>query len=199
MIQYDAIVPAGGDSRRFGSDKLAYPIAGRQLLDHALDAVAAAHRIIVVGPKRPTQRPVTWTREEPAGGGPLAAVAAALRLTCCEVVVLLAGDMPHASGAVATLLQSFVSAPSPTVWVMVDGAGRLQPLTAVWPRQRLIDKVAELGDVDGLAMRRLYDGIELTTVSAEVGDLLDIDTLDDVRARPAPVEPTTGPGAPHAP
>jgi molybdopterin-guanine dinucleotide biosynthesis protein A len=199
VIQYDAIVPAGGDSLRFGSDKLAYPIAGRPLLDHALDAVATAHQVVVVGAPRPTQRLVTWTLEEPPGGGPLAGVAAAIRFTCCPLVVLLAGDMPRASSAVAALLQAASGATSPEVCVTVDDDERLQPLTAVWPRQRLVERLAELGDVNGLAMMRLYDGVKLTTVDVGTDALVDIDTLDDVRSSSAPVVPTTGPGAPHAP
>jgi molybdopterin-guanine dinucleotide biosynthesis protein A len=76
---YDAVVLAGGAARRLGgADKPALPVGGRMLLDRVLAACAGARRTVVVGPRRPTGRPVRWTREEPAGGGPLPALAAGL-------------------------------------------------------------------------------------------------------------------------
>jgi molybdopterin-guanine dinucleotide biosynthesis protein A len=76
---YDALVLAGGAARRLGgTDKPALAVGGRMLLDRVLAACAAARTTVVVGPRRPTARPVLWTREEPAGGGPLPALAAGL-------------------------------------------------------------------------------------------------------------------------
>ena len=50
------IILAGGASARFGSDKLAAPVGGRPLLQHALEAVAAvAHDLVLQG------HPVLWT------------------------------------------------------------------------------------------------------------------------------------------
>ena len=70
-----AIILAGGRSVRLdGADKATLEHAGRTLLDHALDAVAAAGEVVVVGDPVPTQRPVTFTREDPAYGGPVAAL-----------------------------------------------------------------------------------------------------------------------------
>ena len=178
MIEYEAIVLAGGDSRRFGSDKLAHSLEGRPLLDHALDAVADARRTVVVGPQRPTQRRVTWTREVPAGGGPLAGLAAGLRFTTTDYVVVLAGDMPRASQAVHALLQAAGAAPE--VVVMTDDDGRIQPLTALWQRARLERRVNEIGEVQGAAMMTLYDGLHPTTIRAVTGALVDVDTPDDL-------------------
>jgi hypothetical protein len=40
-VAYDAVVLAGGQARRFGSDKLVADLAGRAVLDHALAAVGS--------------------------------------------------------------------------------------------------------------------------------------------------------------
>ncbi|SDK53629.1 DUF6457 domain-containing protein [Streptomyces indicus] len=77
MTTYDAVVLAGGAAKRLGGvDKPAVQVGGRALLDRVLGACAAAGTTVVVAPPRPTVRPVVWAREEPAGGGPLAALAA---------------------------------------------------------------------------------------------------------------------------
>ncbi|MDQ1726050.1 MAG: hypothetical protein QOK14_95, partial [Frankiaceae bacterium] len=94
-MTYDAIVLAGGSSRRMGGgDKTALAVGGTPLLERVLAAVAGAGLRIVVGEARPTTVPVTWAREEPPGGGPVAALAAGLPLVRNDTVVLLAGDLP---------------------------------------------------------------------------------------------------------
>ncbi|MEW2222699.1 DUF6457 domain-containing protein [Streptomyces sp. NPDC006990] len=76
-----------------GADKPAVTVGGRPLLDRVLAACGDAAATVVVGPRRPTCRPVLWAREEPPGGGPLAALQAGLD-------ALAAGrDAPAGSGA----------------------------------------------------------------------------------------------------
>ncbi|MEU6735450.1 DUF6457 domain-containing protein [Streptomyces physcomitrii] len=78
--RFDAVVLAGGGARRLGgADKPGLRVGGRRLLDRVLTACAAAERTVVVAAPRPTVRPVRWTREEPPGSGPVAALAAGLR------------------------------------------------------------------------------------------------------------------------
>lgn len=77
MTAYDVIVLAGGAAKRLGgADKPAVRVGGRALLDRVLAACSGAGATVVVGGRRPTSRPVTWTREVPQGGGPLAALGA---------------------------------------------------------------------------------------------------------------------------
>ncbi|MFG3347695.1 DUF6457 domain-containing protein [Streptomyces sp. NPDC048018] len=76
---YDAIVLAGGAARRLGgADKPGVRVGGRPLLDRVLAGCRDAGRTVVVAEPRATARPVEWTREEPPGGGPVAALAAGL-------------------------------------------------------------------------------------------------------------------------
>ncbi|MFZ0324689.1 MAG: molybdenum cofactor guanylyltransferase [Actinomycetes bacterium] len=191
VIEFDAIVLAGGGARRFGSDKLAHDIDGRPLLDRALDAVTGARTVVVVGPRRATERTVVWAQEEPPGGGPLAGIAAGLPLIRSRYVLLLAGDMPRAATAVNQLVDVLAGSNNPSVpstsgatdpvRAMVDRHDRLQPLTALWPCDVLTRRLRELGDVQGLAVMRLYDQGEVVRVRAtQEATLLDVDTPADL-------------------
>ncbi|MGW0967590.1 NTP transferase domain-containing protein [Streptomyces sp. NPDC002516] len=92
---YDAVVLAGGAARRLGGeDKPGVRVGGRTLLDRVLAACADATRTVVVAGPRPTARPVEWAREDPPGGGPLAALDAGLRLTEAPHVLVLSADLP---------------------------------------------------------------------------------------------------------
>ena len=131
MGVYDALVLAGGRARRLnGTDKPALLVGGVSLLDRVLAACADARRTVVVGPERPTSRPVTWCREDPPGGGPVCALRAGLRHVTAPRVALLAADLPFLTSEVVQLLVP--SAPA----VLTDGA-REQWLCSAWETARL--------------------------------------------------------------
>jgi len=96
-----AILLAAGASRRFGRpDKLAQLLAGRSLLDHAVERARAsgAGRVLLVTSRAPRYRGVTHVRARNARSGlsaSLAAGLAALRPIEREVLIFLA-DMPFA-------------------------------------------------------------------------------------------------------
>ena len=78
------------------------------------------------------------TREEPAGGGPVAATAAGLALLPpgTTVVALLAADLPLLTGAAVDVLLDGSTAESGPRGVggvyLLDDRGRRQPLCGVW-------------------------------------------------------------------
>ena len=95
MTAYDAIVLAGGAAKRLGgADKPAVSVGGRALLDRVLGVCRDAGRTVVVGGRRATARPVVWAREEPPGGGPLAALDAGVRQVEAQAVLVLSADLP---------------------------------------------------------------------------------------------------------
>src|SRR3954451_22611863 len=92
---YDAVVHPGGRGGPLGGvDKPALRVGSTSLLDRVLAAVRDASSVVVVGPLRATELPVAWVREEPPGGGPVAALAAGLPLVTAPLVAVLAADLP---------------------------------------------------------------------------------------------------------
>jgi molybdopterin-guanine dinucleotide biosynthesis protein A len=127
------VVLAGGQSRRFGSDKLAAPLGGTTVLDHLLDALPSAWPVVVVGEARDTAREVVWTREEPPGGGPLAGIDAGLGLVGTGHVAVVAGDMPYAVPGLLVLAAALAAAgPETAAAIAVDDEDHANPLLAVY-------------------------------------------------------------------
>ncbi|SCK23482.1 molybdenum cofactor guanylyltransferase [Streptomyces sp. WMMB 714] len=147
--RHDAVVLAGGGARRLGgADKPAVTVGGRPLLDRVLSACADATATVVVGPRRPTPRPVTWVREEPPGGGPLAALDAGLRHTTEPLVLVLSADLPFLrEETVRTLLAGVDAEPGP--WPGGGGAERAQSAARAADAARAEDAGDELAGCEG--------------------------------------------------
>ena len=176
---FDAVVLAGGESRRMGTDKTRLDVGGRPVLDRVLDAVADAGRVVVVGPERPVARPVLWTREQPSGGGPAAAVAAGLALVEQPSVVVVAGDLPLLTRDAVTALQEASRAHDGAV--LVDDDGEEQLLAGCWRTQALHDAVRRSGTLAGRSVRSLLAGLDRARVRPPEGApmaWLDCDTPD---------------------
>lgn len=198
---WDAVVLAGGRGSRLGGvDKAAVEVGGRTLLDHALEAVRGARRVVVVGPERPvpgwerpgprSERPVpgsersvpgaerpvpeiVWTREEPPGGGPVAGLAAGIALVTAPRVVVLAVDQPGVTaGTVARLVAVGKSA------VLVDRDGREQWLTGVWRTGELRAALPE--DPRDRSVRSVVATLLPVRVAGSPEETSDVDTPGDL-------------------
>lgn len=199
--EFDAIVLAGGRARRLGgSDKPAALVGGRRLLDVALDAVAGAGLVVVVGPARPVPPGILVTCEDPPYAGPVAAVAAGLTAlsTAGSIassaddlpVVVLASDLPALTARhVDDLRAALAETQAPAVFA-VDGGGRRQHLLGIWRRSAL-DAVRQTGP--NAAMRNL---IPAGAAYVPMTGIDDVDTPEQLAAarRAAPtraVDPVT--------
>ncbi|MFE5920846.1 NTP transferase domain-containing protein [Streptomyces sp. NPDC056468] len=183
-VAYDAVVLAGGAARRLGGvDKPGVRVGGRPLLDRVLAACADARTTVVVADPRPTARPVTWAREDPPGGGPVAALDAGLRHTGAEQVVVLSADLPFLDeGTVRRLLAALRSGDADGA-LLTDADGRDQPLVAAYRAPALRRELAALTQgrdgLAGLPLRRLTGALALTRVPDPVASF-DCDTWDDI-------------------
>lgn len=185
--EYAAVVLAGGAARRLGgTDKAAVTVGGRTLLDRVLAACPDAATTVVVGPRRPTARPVRWVREEPPGGGPVAALAAGLAAVDRPVVLLLAADLPFLDRRLVGELTAVP--PDADGVIATDGDGRDQPLTGGYrtaPLRRALSALtAGGGGPRDLPMRRLLAALTLRRVPSN--GPMDCDTwrdIADARAR----------------
>jgi molybdopterin-guanine dinucleotide biosynthesis protein A len=175
-MTWAAVILTGGTASRLGgADKAALEHAGRSLLDSALVAVAGAAEVVVVGPETPVTAKVRFTREDPAGGGPLAGVAAGVAALSAEHdrVVVLAVDMPHVTvGTVARLLAA--AEDGDAAW-LTDADGRRQLAGVVRP-----SLVPSPGAAHGAPMRTLMAAGTSRDVPARDHEADDVDTWDDV-------------------
>ncbi|WP_406353715.1 DUF6457 domain-containing protein [Streptomyces sp. NBC_00658] len=204
-LPYDAVVLAGGAARRLGgADKPGVRVGGRALLDRVLTACAGAATTVVVAERRATARPVLWAREDPPGGGPLAALDAGLRHTTAEYVVVLSADLPFLDdGTVRRLLETLRAntgagnpadtegeLSGPDGVLLVDSGGKDQPLVAAYrvrALRRELDSLAAAsnsgsaagGGLTGLPLRRLTAALDLIRISDPVASF-DCDTWDDI-------------------
>ncbi len=165
-----------------GVDKAAITIGDSTLLSRVVAAAATARVVVVVGPRQPLGRDVTWCLEQPRGGGPVAAIAAGLAHTQGEVVVVLAADLPWIAPAVERLLIALGQDHSADAAVIVDRVGRRNHLAAAWRRRSLNVGLTRLPSVQGAAVHTLFDEASVVEVADPGGDAADCDTWDDVEA-----------------
>jgi len=191
---FDAVVLAGGAASRLGGvDKALVTVGDVTLLERVLGAARDARKIVCVGPERATSVPVTWTRERPAGGGPVGALAAGLRHVGQEIVLIAAVDAPFLTDSV---VKQLVDACRDDAAMLVDAGGRPQPLMGAYRTGFLRERIGALEEPDGAAVHQVTAGARITLVDDPVA-ARDIDTLIELEA--AREEVGNGRGGPKAP
>jgi molybdopterin-guanine dinucleotide biosynthesis protein A len=180
-MRFTAVVLAGGVAARLdGADKASVEVAGRTLLTWALDAVLDAAEVVVVGDPVATHRPVTFTREDPRHGGPVAALLTGrdALLDPRGLVAVLACDMPHLTAATFHRLREAAAGHDGAVLVGPDGRRQLAMVLDV---TRLDAVRPGLEEQHGLALHRLLAPLDLAEVAAEGREHRDVDTWADLR------------------
>ena len=136
------LVLAGGRSSRFGRNKLAEPLDGRPLLDHAVAAIGSVAREVIVllppvGEPPPLPRnvgadriPVRLARDPEPFGGPLVALLAGLEQSREPFALVAAGDMPGLAEPVLAALLRALDASEDVDAAVLEFRGRRQPLPA---------------------------------------------------------------------
>lgn len=192
-----AVVLAGGTAARMdGADKAAIELRGVTLLERTLSATFTAVEVVVVGDPVPTTRPVTFTVEDPRGGGPAAGLLAGLRAFYRppDLVMVLAVDMPRVGPGTFARLTDALQAPPPGAAgedepgrpdgaMLVGSDGRRQPLCAVYRFAALQRaRPARREDEHGLPVHRLVGGLHMVEVPEVAAEARDVDTWADLRA-----------------
>jgi molybdopterin-guanine dinucleotide biosynthesis protein A len=177
------VVLSGGTGARLGgADKAALELDGTTLLEHALAATRLARETVVVGAEVATSRSVAWTREDPPGGGPLAALDAGLRHVTRETLLVVSADLPFLRRSTVGELLAAVGDGGTEAAVGHDG--RDQPLCGAYRTEPLRRELAllhtEHGTLRGLPLRLLLP--QLTVRRVTTRDALDCDTWDDLAA-----------------
>jgi molybdopterin-guanine dinucleotide biosynthesis protein A len=202
------IVLAGGRSSRFGRDKLAEPLAGRPLAWHAIAAVAAVCRdvIVVVAPGSVPPAPPADAPEVRVVGdvapfrGPLAGLLAGLDAAAEDVGLVVGADMPELAPAVLEALLAELRRSAADA-VVLDGPDGPQPLPAAFavaPARRV---ARELVAADRGSLRGLFEVLHAVHLPPATwlpldpggGTLRDIDRPGDLPG-PGNPEPPSGGG-----
>jgi molybdopterin-guanine dinucleotide biosynthesis protein A len=161
------VVLAGGAGRRMGGiDKPALHVAGVPLLDRVLGAARpVCDRLVVVGPTRTTGVDgVTFVQEAEPGGGPVPAIKAGVAASPgCDIVVVLAADLPLLSADHLRRLLLVLDDPAVEAAAAAGPKGP-NPLLAAYRLPPLAVRAARLGP--GTAAGRL---LPPATVAADLG------------------------------
>jgi molybdopterin-guanine dinucleotide biosynthesis protein A len=181
-VSLDAILLAGGRGARVGgAAKPLFRLDGETLLARAVAAArgAGAERIVVAAPVLEPGLDVTWVREDPPFGGPVAATVAALAAVEADEVLLLACDLVHPAAAVGALSPL----PADADGLCLADGGRPQWLTGRY-RTAALRRVASTIPDRGrdAAMRTLLGSLRIEMVDAPAALSRDIDTWDDLTA-----------------
>jgi molybdopterin-guanine dinucleotide biosynthesis protein A len=198
------IVLAGGRSSRFGSDKLAAPLAdGRALLDAAVAGVGAIATDVVVvlapGDERTMAgagaggTAVRIARDAERFGGPLVGLLAGLEVVDEPLALVAGGDMPRLRvDVLALMIRTLATADAAFGAVVLERRGRLEPLPAAL-RVGLATAVARGLVADGeRSLRSLFERLPTRAIDEAAwrpldpdgATLLDVDEAADLDRRP---------------
>lgn len=196
-----AIVLAGGESKRFGSDKTRSDWGGRPLLSHIVAPLSGLFGEVVVVTRRPDglaplrRRGVRVVEDRFAEPHPMGGILTGLEAATWEYAFVCGGDMPFVAQPLAQALGEAAAgygAAVPT-W-----KGRLEPLCAVYARRvrgvlrsLIAERKLRLTDLLEIVPTRYLLEEEVAAVDPKGRSFIDIDTPAD-RRRHGPLEGNRG-------
>jgi molybdopterin-guanine dinucleotide biosynthesis protein A len=133
------------------------------MLAAVLAATADATARVVVGPPQPVPPGVLVVREQPPGGGPVAALRAGLEVVGTDVVAALAGDLPFLTAELVGQLRERLTGDGVLV---VDDTGQDQLLLGLWRTEALRRAVA--GQPARTPLRRVLAPLAVRRLRPEV-------------------------------
>jgi molybdopterin-guanine dinucleotide biosynthesis protein A len=184
-MRFGAVLLAGGKSSRMGRDKALLEFRGEPLWRRQLQTLRdlSPNELFLAGPYHDPA--VETIADEMAGGGPLAAVAAALGRLLSPHLVVLAVDLPLMTTA---FLRSLLQLCGPRRGVVARRGDRFEPLAAVYAKRSLQLAAAALRD--GQFSMQSFIGAAIEQDLFQVRDISDeeaplfanLNTPDDLAA-----------------
>lgn len=149
-VKIAGVIVAGGQSRRFGSDKAFSLYKGKPFFQHSLQAVSSfADEVIIVTSRELFSRfealsnvKVVEDAEGFKGCGPLAGIYTAMSEYQAEWYVVLPVDVPLVTGSLVNRLVSKIDERYDAIVPVIGG--KLQPLLALYRdsvRERIYDQL----------------------------------------------------------
>lgn len=140
-MEFDALILAGGESRRMGQDKSLLPFAGTTLVEHIaaqLRPLAREVRINTADLQRHAHLGLTLVPDLTPGLGPLMGIASGLQASSRDWTLVVATDIPTLP--LTMLPQLWVHTAEAPCVIPRTADGRLQPLFALY-HHRLADEI----------------------------------------------------------
>jgi molybdopterin-guanine dinucleotide biosynthesis protein A len=182
-MAFSVVILSGGRASRLGRDKASTMINGIAMIERVLRTIPQDAQVIVVG-EVPVglAREVTVTREEPIGGGPLAAVAAGLMHVVNGNFLLLATDMPFIGSLGLKLIKSLDAASVEIDAIIpVDSEGKLQPLCAAYRTDSVRRACARIGVLTNGSLKKLITELQYESYAQQDAWVLsDVDTMKNL-------------------
>ena len=190
------VVLAGGESKRFGSDKLAVEIDGVAMLHRVIRAVkvvvpdvyvSIGSTAISADVVRSSGCPVI--RDEMPGLGPIGGLYSVIRQLDYDWILVVAGDMPFMTSECLTSLISKTETQTQTqtetencdAIVATDHGGRLHPLVGCYASSTL-PKIEECISAKKYAMKALISSLDnVRYVTFGDKTLRNMNRLEDIR------------------
>jgi molybdenum cofactor guanylyltransferase len=148
-LSLSAVLLAGGESRRMGTDKATFLCRGRPLWQNQLELLRKLKptEIFISARTDPSWRPdnVQFIADIPPSCGPLSGLAASLVKIHTAHLLALAIDMPFMTD---DYLRSICDAIEPGRGVVAKIDNRAEPLVAVYPREAEIEFRTALAGAD---------------------------------------------------
>jgi molybdenum cofactor guanylyltransferase len=172
-----AVLLAGGESRRMGTEKATIVFNGEPLWQRQLRLLRqlGSENILVSARAERSWRPADTelVLDQPPSRGPISGLTAALARMGTSHLIALGVDMPFVTAA---QLQDLCHRANPGCGVVPTIGGRAEPLAAVYPMEACIDFAAALAGNDWSLqplVRRLADEgkVRLVNVTEAEADL----------------------------
>jgi molybdopterin-guanine dinucleotide biosynthesis protein A len=189
-----AIILAGGESSRFGSNKALQLLAGKPLICHVAERLSqiADEILVVIGYSEPRAgyeavlpSSVTIMNDSQEGKTPLIGVATGLQATKSEYALICACDVPFVKEEVLELL--FQRASGVDAAIPKWNKGHIEPLEAVYRVASTLKAAQETPALTGLPLRVMIGKLAqvvYVSVEDEVGKLdSDLRTFFNVNTR----------------
>lgn len=196
------LIPAGGKSSRFGSNKALHRMDGAPLVGRVYEALSAVLGDVRLGLASPGDAvPLSGVRcvyDDPPGGGASASLRAAFGATEADWILVAACDMPGLTpAAVMRLLEARSDGVDVVVAVGEDGA--LHPLFACY-RRSCVAALDRNEARESRSMRRLVASLRKIEVVFDRRVVWNVNRPEDLaepatREPPDPVSITPGEGS----
>ena len=162
-------VQAGGESRRMGQDKALMPFLGRPLIQQVLDRLTPIADEVIVTTNRPQDYSFLDLPLYPdliPGRGALGGLYTALSSATCEIVAVVACDMPFASPALIEAASRLMVEEEADV-VIPDSGGVLEPLHTVYRRDTCIPAIEEAIEADKWKLIAWFPQVKVRVLQPE--------------------------------